>query len=259
MSLINEQDAAAIREQLAASLTRPVQLALFVSTQGYEYCELTRELAETLCALHDDLTLAVYDLQADAERAALLGIDKAPALVVLGGPAHTDYGVRFYGIPSGYEFASLLEAIRMVGSDSVELQPATRTFLAELTAPLHLQVFVTPSCPYCPRGGAGAPAGLRQPVCHRRRGRGDRVPRSGRALPCDGRAANDDRRAGVGRGRGAGGDAAGEACGCPADGRAARLIGWMRQRAHQERRSYRASGVRMSCYSGCVTRGRACG
>jgi glutaredoxin-like protein len=154
MSLINEQDAVAIREQLAASLTRPVQLALFVSTQSCEYCALTRELAAALCALHDDLTLAVYDLRADVERAALLGIDKAPALVVLGGPAHIDYGVRFYGIPSGYEFASLLEAIRMVGSDSVELQPATRAFLADLTSPLHLQVLVTPSCPYCPRAVA---------------------------------------------------------------------------------------------------------
>ena len=96
----------------------------------------------------------MYDLQADAERAARLRVDKAPALVVLGGPAHTDYGVRFYGIPSGYEFASLLEAIRMVGSDHIELQPATRAFLAELTAPVHLQVFVTPSCPYCPRAVA---------------------------------------------------------------------------------------------------------
>jgi len=154
MSLFNQQDAQAIRELLAASITRPVQLALFVSTQSCEYCEPTRALADQLCALHDDLTLMVYDLQADAGRAAMLGVDKAPAIVVLGGPEQTDYGVRFFGIPSGYEFASLLEAIRMVGSDSVELQPATRAFLAELTAPLHLQVFVTPSCPYCPRAVA---------------------------------------------------------------------------------------------------------
>jgi len=151
MSLINEADAQAIREQLAAGITRPVQLALFVSAQSCEYCAITRELVEALCALHDDLSLAVYDLQADAEHAALLGVDKAPALIVLGGPALTDYGVRFYGIPSGYEFASLLEAIRMVGSDQSELQPSTQAFLAELSAPIHLQVFVTPSCPYCPR------------------------------------------------------------------------------------------------------------
>jgi len=151
MSLINEADAQAVREQLAAGVARPVELALFVSAQNCEYCALTRELAEALCALHDDLTLMVYDLQADAERAALLGVDKAPALIVLGGTESQDYGIRFYGIPSGYEFASLLEAIRMVGSDNVELQPATRAFLTELSTPLHLQVFVTPSCPYCPR------------------------------------------------------------------------------------------------------------
>lgn len=154
MSLISETDAQAIREQLAAGIARPVELALFVSTHNCEYCAHTRELVEALCALHDDLTLAVYDLQADAARAARLGVDKAPALVVLGGPERTDYGVRFYGIPSGYEFASLLEAIRMVGSEQIALQPATRAFLAELTAPLHLQVFVTPSCPYCPRAVA---------------------------------------------------------------------------------------------------------
>jgi len=154
MTLFNQQDAQAIRELLAASIMRPVQLALFVSTQSCEYCEPTRALADELCELHDDLTLIVYDLQADADRAAMLGVDKAPAIVVLGGLDQTDYGVRFFGIPSGYEFASLLEALRMVGSDSVELQPATRAFLAELTAPLHLQVFVTPSCPYCPRAVA---------------------------------------------------------------------------------------------------------
>jgi len=151
MSLLKEQDVKAIREQLAASLERPVQLALFVSEQYCAYCEPTRELLETLSTLHDDLSLTIYDLELDAERAAALGIDKAPGIVVLGGAEGQDYGIRFYGIPSGYEFASLLEAIRMVGSDDVMLQPATRKFLAELAAPLHLQVFVTPSCPYCPR------------------------------------------------------------------------------------------------------------
>jgi len=151
MSLFNEQDVKAIREMLAASLKRPVQLVLFISDQNCAYCEPTRELLEALSMLHDSLSLTMYDLQIDAERAAALGVDKAPGIVVLGGAEGHDYGIRFYGIPSGYEFASLLEAIRIVGSDEVELQTATRQFLEGLTAPLHLQVFVTPSCPYCPR------------------------------------------------------------------------------------------------------------
>jgi glutaredoxin-like protein len=151
MPIFNEQDTKAIRELLGASLTRPVQLALFTSEPDCPYCESTRQLLEALSALSANLSLTVYDLNIDAERAAALGIDKVPAIAVLDGESATDYGIRFYGIPSGYEFASLLEAIRMVGSDEVELQPATREFLAELAAPLHLQVFVTPSCPYCPR------------------------------------------------------------------------------------------------------------
>jgi glutaredoxin-like protein len=151
MSLLNEHDAQAIRAHLAASLRRPVQLALFISDQNCPYCEPTRELLETLSTLHADLSLTVYDIELDAERAAVLGMDKAPGIAVLGGAEGQDCGIRFYGIPSGYEFASLLEAIRMVGSDEVELQPTTRQFLAQLATPLHLQVFVTPSCPYCPR------------------------------------------------------------------------------------------------------------
>jgi glutaredoxin-like protein len=151
MPLLQEKDRAAVRDELDAAIQRPVQLALFVSADDCPYCDVVRELLTEISALHADLTVAEYDLHADAGRAAALGVDKAPAIVVLGGAEQTDYGIRFYGVPSGYEFASLLEAIRTVGSDTAELQPATRGFLEELTQPLHLQVFVTPTCPYCPR------------------------------------------------------------------------------------------------------------
>lgn len=151
MALLQVQDRDAVREQLVAVLERPVWLALFTAEKGCEYCDLTRELLAEISELHDELSLAVYALDADAGRATALGVDKAPAIAVLGGSEENDYGVRFYGIPSGYEFASLLEAIRMVGSDEAGLQPATRVFLEGLTVPLHLQVFVTPTCPYCPR------------------------------------------------------------------------------------------------------------
>lgn len=151
MPLLNDKDRAVVSEQLSEALQRPVRLAYFSSKQGCETCDITRELFEEVASLHDNLALSVYDLEDDAERAAALRIDKAPALAVLNGADDTDYGLRFYGIPSGYEFASLLEAIRMVGSDDAALQPATLEFLNELSTPLHLQVFVTPSCPYCPR------------------------------------------------------------------------------------------------------------
>jgi len=77
-----------------------------------------------------------------------LGVDKIPAIAVVGAE---NYGVRFYGIPSGYEFTSLLHATRMVAAGKPELSEEGMQALAEVTEPVHMQVFVTPTCPYCPR------------------------------------------------------------------------------------------------------------
>jgi len=62
-----------------------------------------------------------------------------------------DFGIRFFGIPSGYEFTSVIEDIADVSRGKVDLQDKTREVLAGLTEPVHMQVFVTPTCPYCPR------------------------------------------------------------------------------------------------------------
>lgn len=151
MGLLKQQDRTKVRAFLDQALQRPVELVLFTSQQECDSCDVVRDMLDEVVTLNDRLTLTVRDDAADADRAAVLGIDKTPAIAVLGGPAGTDYGLRFFGVPAGYEFMSLLEAIHMVGSDDVELQPATRDFLSGLAAPLHLQVFVTPGCPYCPQ------------------------------------------------------------------------------------------------------------
>ncbi|RMG27296.1 MAG: glutaredoxin, partial [Methanobacteriota archaeon] len=84
----------------------------------------------------------------DKEVAEKYGIDKIPATIIMG---DKDYGIRFYGIPSGYEFSTLLEDIIMVSHRDSGLSPKTREKIAAIDTPLHFQVFVTPTCPYCPR------------------------------------------------------------------------------------------------------------
>ncbi len=155
MPLLNASLQKQVRDALAG-MTTPVVLAVF-TTDGDEHaceiCDDTRQLAEELAWLSDGkITARVFDLDRDAERAKAHGIDKAPAVAVLrGGETETDYGIRFYGIPSGYEFATLVEDIKMVSAGTAELSPAMRDILSRLAAPLHIQVFVTPTCPYCPR------------------------------------------------------------------------------------------------------------
>jgi len=62
----------------------------------------------------------------------------------------TDYGIRFYGIPSGYEFMSLLEDIVDVSNGSHGFGEQEMKEIESIDKPVHIKVFVTPVCPYCP-------------------------------------------------------------------------------------------------------------
>jgi glutaredoxin-like protein len=150
MALIGEKDAKVVRERLS-KLSSPVRLAVFTQELECEYCTHTRELAEQVAGLSGGKVLVeVFDLVRDKEKADALKVDKIPAIAVLGGDG-TDHGLRFFGIPAGYEFASFMESLELVSRGSSGLAPAVKEKLASLPSAVHLQVFVTPTCPYCPR------------------------------------------------------------------------------------------------------------
>lgn len=147
MPMLNDE----VREEtrrFLEQLAGPVRLVMFTQEFECEYCSETRQLVEEIAGLSEQIQLEVYDFQSDAAKAEDLGIDKIPAIAVIGAQ---DYGVRLFGIPSGYEFTSLLHAIRTVAAGKPELAAGTLEALAALSEPVHLQVFVTPTCPYCPQ------------------------------------------------------------------------------------------------------------
>ena len=125
-------------------------LNLKVFTQDFEcqFCKETKELILEVGKISDKINVETFDFVKDKSEAEKYGVDKIPATVVMG---ETDYGIKFYGIPGGYEFASLIEAIKVVSAGETKLKPETKKFLDTLTKDIHLQVFVTPTCPYCPQ------------------------------------------------------------------------------------------------------------
>jgi len=127
-------------------LTGKVKLIVFTQEIECEYCEENRKLSEEVVSLSEKLTLEVCNFQLDKEKVAKYKVDKVPAIVVEGAK---DYGIKFYGIVSGFEFSSLLEAIKMVSNGESGLSKTTKDKLRGLNEPVHIQVFVTPSCPYC--------------------------------------------------------------------------------------------------------------
>lgn len=150
--LLNEEIKDQVR-QVFAQLDQPVQVLFFGQKEDCTYCDDTRQLLEEVASLSDLLSLQVYDLEDDAEIARQYSVDRAPGLVIAAKEEDQvrDYGIRYAGIPAGHEFSSLIHDIVLVSGRDSGLKGATRDALARLTEPVHLQVFVTPTCPYCPR------------------------------------------------------------------------------------------------------------
>ena len=141
MPLLNAQ----IRKDVQAALAdveQPVIFKVFSQEIECQYCKETRELVEEVAALSDKLSVEVYDFVKDGAIAESLGIDKVPAVAVVG---KKDYGIRMFGIPSGYEFGSLIESIKLVSEGESGLSAETKKQVAKLTKPVKIQVFITPT------------------------------------------------------------------------------------------------------------------
>jgi len=140
-----------ILERFDRELKNLVRLVFFTQELECTFCAATHELIDMVASLSEKLSLEVYDFIKDKDKADELGIDKIPALAILG---DVDHGFRFYGIPSGYEFQTLVEAIILASGADNGLPPeAVKALNKAVTKPVEIQVFVIPTCPVCPLVG----------------------------------------------------------------------------------------------------------
>ncbi len=128
-------------------LVNPVKIVMFTQEIECGSCNSTRELVQELATLSNKLSVEVYDFVADADKAKEYEVTKIPALAIVGAK---DYGVRIYGLPYGYEFPALLDAIINVSKGETDLSEKTKKILQDVKSPVHIQVFVSMTCPHCP-------------------------------------------------------------------------------------------------------------
>lgn len=141
MSFIRDEDLVEIRKRFEP-LAQPVKLVHFTRELNLEYGREARQLLQELAAVSDKISLEVFNFLIDKEKVAEYRVDKVPATVVRNGK---DYGIRFYGLPAGYEFSTLLDAMLSVSSGDSGLSDDSKELLKKVTQPLHLEVFVTPT------------------------------------------------------------------------------------------------------------------
>ena len=143
MGLLNERDQAAVRKEFE-KLTGAVKLIVFSQAlDAAELCRQNEELVQEVAALAPDMiTVEVLNLAIDHERAEGYGIDRVPAIVVEGA---RDYGIRFLGVPAGYEFANLIDSIIVASTGAAGLSADTQSALADLAGDVNIKVFSTPT------------------------------------------------------------------------------------------------------------------
>ena len=125
-----------------------VKIVFFEQSIGCETCAPTRRALEQIAAQEPNIALEVLNLVLDKDKAAELGVDRVPAIIIA---APGRDRIRYYGAPLGKELPTLLQAIRMSATGETELTDHSRTQLKELSTPVTLQVFFTPTCVYCPQ------------------------------------------------------------------------------------------------------------
>lgn len=154
MSEVPEDIEKTVVERFEKDLKNPVRLVFFTQEMECPFCVQTHQLLKAVADLSEKISFEVYDFMKDKEKAEELGIDMIPGLAILN---EKDYGIRMYGIPSGYEFQTLVEGISLVSSGDSALSPKAEQAVAKAaTKPVRIKVLVIPTCPVCPLVGAMA-------------------------------------------------------------------------------------------------------
>ncbi len=144
--MLPEEVLSQVKEEFK-DLQNTVKLIVFTQEIECQYCNENHKLAEEVANVSDKILLEVYNFSIDKEKVEQHGIEQIPAIVI--SSDDKDYGIKFYGIPGGYEFKSLIGAIKMVSKGESGLTSASKEQLKKINVPVQIKVLITLSCPYC--------------------------------------------------------------------------------------------------------------
>lgn len=149
MPVLSADDRSEVNDVLA-EVERAVTVYVFTD-DDCQYCEQTLDLYRNVEGESDHVSVEIRDMDDPlADELGATKYDGAPVTVVTRDGVT---GVRYFGIPSGQEFSSFLQDLIVVsrGAGETPLPEAVRKRVREIDEPVELKVFVTPTCPHCPR------------------------------------------------------------------------------------------------------------
>lgn len=147
-----------VRKQIGDILAKlPGRVNLVYFTQELEcgICRETHEFLNEFTSLTDRIGLTTFDFVKDRDKAQHYRVDKIPAIVLLD-KDDNDSGMRFFGLPGGYEINSFIQSIFEVSGLREPLPAETAEAIKKIDRDIHIQVFISLTCPYCPAAVSAA-------------------------------------------------------------------------------------------------------
>mgnify|MGYP001766742484 CR=1 FL=1 len=126
----------------------PVKMRVFAVPDHCVFCNTVEELVGKLSEMSDKVRVVRSGFDPDEPAARDYGIERHPALIIDG---KRDFGMRFSGIPMGFQFGVLVEDLVMASIGVTDLSEETKIKLRDVKSPVDIQVFTLPDCPGSPR------------------------------------------------------------------------------------------------------------
>ena len=150
MGLLKEEDRNYLRTEFEKILRDKVRILLFSSKdENCMYCKDTKQLLQEVSELSEKIELEIHDVE--SEKAEEFDVELAPSILITDEDGEAGLRIRFTGIPSGYEFTTLIKDIMYISTKQLEITDATIQELQNVRNRLRMEVYVTPTCPYCPK------------------------------------------------------------------------------------------------------------
>ena len=125
-----------------AAVAVPIRLVVFTQTFGCDTCYEARQVADQMASLSEQITVEEHNLVLDKDEVSKYQVDQVPVIAVI---AERDVGIRYYGVPAGFEVESLVSAIEVVAGLAPAVSASTQSVLDALGRDVRISVFVTPT------------------------------------------------------------------------------------------------------------------
>lgn len=126
-----------------SKLGGPVKVRVFASPDHCVFCNTVDEVVGRLAEMSDRVIVLWSGFGHDEPAARDYGIERHPAVVVEG---RGDLGLRFTGVPMGYQFGVLVEDLVMASTGETDLSEEVKIKLRSVDEPVSIKVYTLPDC-----------------------------------------------------------------------------------------------------------------